>query len=161
MNELLAKLSSYNLFNYLLPGTIFVILSHEFTAYSFIQSNIVLAAFLYYFIGMIVSRVGSIILEPLLIWTGFLKFAEYSDFIAASKEDDKIELLSEANNTYRTFCSMFILLILLMLYKRIEQQLSFLGAWSPSIIVIGLLALFLFSYRKQTGYIKTRIEANK
>jgi hypothetical protein len=63
MINLLDKLSSYNLFNYLLPGIVFVILSSDFTRYSFVQQDIVLGLFLYYFIGLAISRFGSLIIE--------------------------------------------------------------------------------------------------
>src|SRR3972149_2970830 len=108
LKELLSKLSSYNLFNYLLPGVIFVAAASKVTRYSFIQEDIVIGLFLYYFIGLVISRFGSIVIEPILRGVSFLKFADYNDFVAASKKDEKIEVLSEANNTYRTLCYLFI-----------------------------------------------------
>src|SRR6266536_4329452 len=96
------KLSSYNLFNYLLSGVLFVVLAAAFTKYNFIQSNILLGAFLYYFFGLIISRFGSLVLEPLLKRVRFVRFAGYDDFVKASKTDEQITLLSEVNNTYRT-----------------------------------------------------------
>ena len=100
MVDLLSKISSYDLFNYLLTGIIFVILADSFTRYSFIQQDIAIGLFLYYFIGLVISRVGSLAIEPLLKRIAFLKFADYKDFISASEKDKKIELLSEVNNTY-------------------------------------------------------------
>lgn len=161
MKELISKLSSYNLFNYLLPGIIFVILSSAFTRYSFIQQDIAIGLFLYYFIGMIISRFGSLVIEPLLRRSSFIKFGAYKDFVEASRKDEKIELFSEVNNTYRTFCSLFILLLLLKLYENIESKLAGLGDWNAAILVILLLIMFIFSYRKQSGYIQKRIAANK
>jgi len=52
MKEILDKISSYNFFNYLLPGILFVVITEEFTSYSFIQENLVLGVFIYYFIGL-------------------------------------------------------------------------------------------------------------
>src|SRR4030042_1443125 len=105
MKEILDKLSSYNLFNYLLPGIIFVILAGKITHYSFVQEDIILGAFLYYFIGLVISRFGSLVIEPLLKCLSFVQFADYKDFVSTSKKDDKLELLLEVNNTYRTLCS--------------------------------------------------------
>lgn len=161
MKDLLDKLSSYNLFNYLLPGIIFVILAGEITHYSFIQQDIIIGAFLYYFIGLVISRFGSLIIEPFLKYLSFLEFADYKDFIAASKKDEKIELLSEVNNTYRTLSSMFILLLLLKLYEKIEGRFSFLEECHVVVALILLLVMFLLSYRKQTSYITKRIKANR
>lgn len=159
MNSLLEKLSSYNIFNYLLPGIIFVVVAKEFTHYSLIQQDIVVGIFLYYFVGLVISRFGSIIIEPFLRRVSYLNFADYKEFVAASQKDSKLDLLSEANNTYRTFCSLFALLFLLKLYDQIESRFPALKDWSLTIVVFALLVMFLFSYRKQTQYITKRIKA--
>lgn len=161
MKDLLSKLSSYNLFNYLLPGIIFVVLAKDFCNYSFIQQDIVIGLFLYYFIGLVISRFGSLVIEPLLRYVKFLRFADYKDFVAASKADEKIELFSEISNTYRTLCSLFILLGLLKIYGEIENIYPALKNWSAAILVVLLLVIFLFSYRKQTSYINKRIKVNR
>lgn len=160
MIEILDKISSYNLFNYLLPGILFVIIANKFTSYSFIESDLIIAAFVYYFIGLIISRFGSLIIEPILKKISFLKFADYRKFVSASKKDTKINLLSESNNMYRTFCSMLILLVLLKFYDLIEMKFQILNSWSPYILIGSLLLMFFYSYRKQTAYITKRIEAN-
>ncbi len=160
MKEILNKLSSYNLFNYLLPGIIFVALASKITHYSFIQQDIIIGAFLYYFIGLIISRFGSLVIEPLLKRFSFLQFVDYKDFVSASKKDEKLELLSEVNNTYRTLSSLFILLFLLKLYENIEGRYYFLKEWGAIILMVLLLIMFLLSYRKQTSYITKRIKAS-
>jgi hypothetical protein len=158
MNELLAKLSSYNVFNYLLPGIVFAILAGDVLRYPIAQHDILTGAFLYYFLGLVISRFGSLAVEPLLRWLSFVRFAEYADFVAASKEDAKIEVLSEANNTYRTLCSLFALLLLLKLYVKVEARFPFLKSWDAAAVCVLLLAMFLFSYRKQTSYITRRVK---
>lgn len=159
MKELLDKISSYNLFNYLFPGILFAALSKEFTRYSFLQENIVIGVFIYYFIGLVASRIGSLLIEPFLKKVSFLKFADYAEFISASKTDSKIELLSEANNMYRTLSSVFIFLLLLKIYELVEYQLPILKQWNSYILLVLLLIMFLFAYRKQTNYITKRIKS--
>jgi hypothetical protein len=159
MQDLLAKLSSYNIFNYLLPGCVFAALAPSVAGYSFAQDNLFTAAFLYYFIGLVISRVGSLVVEPALKRVGFVKFAGYTDFVSASKTDPKIEVLSETNNTYRTACAMFGVLVLLKSYRRLGVMCPGLQEWDAEILVVVLFLLFLFSYRKQTAYITRRIKA--
>jgi hypothetical protein len=108
MKDILDKLSSYNIFNYLFPGVLFVILAKSTTSYDFVQEDNLLGAFLYYFIGMTISRFGSVIVEPSLKYIRFLKFTEYSRYVQASKQDSKVDLLSEVNNTYRTLNQWFV-----------------------------------------------------
>ena len=76
MKDLLDKLSSYNIFNYLLPGVVFVAISKSLTIYNFVQQDIVVGVFLYYFIGLVISRIGSIVIEPMLKWIRFVKFSD-------------------------------------------------------------------------------------
>ena len=159
MKEILDKLTSYNLFNYLLPGILFVVIAKPFTRYDFILENDFIGAFLYYFIGMVISRFGSLIIEPLLRATRFVKFSNYSEFISASKKDPKIDLFSEINNTYRTITAMFILLLVLRLYKLIELEYHFETGTSIGVLMTLILVMFLFSYRKQTNYITKRIDS--
>ena len=110
MKDLLEKLSSYNLFNYLLPGTIFVAAAEILTDYRFTRTNIVVELFVYYFIGLVISRLGSLVVEPLMKSSGFASFAPYKAFVKACAADSKIELLSEQNNMFRTLCALFLAL---------------------------------------------------
>jgi len=160
MKDLLEKLSSYNLFNYLFPGIVFVVILKGISSYSLLQENLIIGVFVYYFIGLVISRFGSLVIEPLLRKLTFLKFADYKEFVSASKKDEKIELFSEVNNMYRTLCSMFVLLIILKFYEWIEMQIPILKDWNSCILITLLLCMFLFSYRKQTQYITKRIRAN-
>jgi hypothetical protein len=161
MNELLTKLSSYNLFNYLLPGVIFAILASETTPYQLIQKDIITGVFFYYFLGMVVSRFGSLAIGPLLKRSSFIKFADYKAFVDASKKDPKVEILSEVNNTYRTLCALFSLLLLLKLYAKIEARLPFFKEWDATLLMLSLFVMFLFAYRNQTSFVIKRIKANE
>lgn len=161
MKELLDKLSSYNIFNYLFPGVVFVVLLSKISEYDLIQKDIITGAFLYYFIGLIISRVGSLFIEPFLKWINFLKFSEYSKFVSASKVDAKIDLFSEVNNMYRTLCSLFLLLAISKVYETYLSELTFFKNYGSVFIIVLLLILFVFSYRKQTSYITKRVESNQ
>ena len=157
MNDLISKLSSYNLFNYFVPGVIFSILVTSFTKYSIAHEDILIAIFIYYFVGMVISRIGSLVIEPALIEIGFIEYVDYSKYVAASKKDSKLEILLETSNTYRTIASLFLSLIILKVYEKIELAQPALGQWNKHIVVALLLILFAFSYKKQTAYITKRI----
>jgi len=116
---------------------------------------------IFYFIGLSISRFGSLIIEPILKKIRFLKFAPYKDFVSASKKDPQIEIFSEANNTYRTLTSMMILLILFKTYAELELVFPTLEAFRIWILIILLFIMFLFSYKKQTDYISKRINISK
>ena len=159
MKQFLDRISSYNIFNYLLPGAIFAGLGEKLTSYSFIQENILIGLFFYYFIGLVISRIGSLTLEELLKNIKFVCFKPRRDFLKASKLDPKVEILSEQNNMYCTLCSVSIVLIVLKIYDQMIKDNLPLGTdINTYIFFVGLFVLFLFSYRKQTGYVTESIE---
>lgn len=158
MNELLQKISSYNIFNYLLPGVLFAVLGTKFTMVDFLVDPVVLGLFVYYFYGLLVSRIGSLVVEPLLKKLGVVTFASYGDFIAASRTDSKVEILSEANNSYRTLASLFLCLSVLILIDWVNAKTALSDDVSITVSMLLLLLLFILSYRKQSQYITQRIE---
>jgi hypothetical protein len=159
MSELLDKISSYNLFNYLFPGVIFAFAASKLTHYSFLEKEVLVAAFVYYFIGMVISRVGSLLIEPALKYSKFIHFVEYKKFVSASKKDPELELLSEVNNTFRTLCALFVSLLVLKAYEKLAQHFPWFESHGLLILSIFLLLMFGFSYRKQTRYVTKRIQA--
>lgn len=160
MQDLLGKISSYNLFNYLFSGVLFVILSSALTNHSFFQEDLIIGAFLYYFIGLVVSRIGSLIIEPILKILSFIKFESYSNFVIALKKDPGLDVLSEVNNMYRSLVSVCVSVILLIIYDAFGTRFAWLHSLQTYFLLLFLLTLFLFAYRKQTGYITKRIKAN-
>jgi len=158
MKEFLEKISSYNLFNYLLPGVIFVVLCKYFNALDLVQKDLLLGVFFYYFVGLIISRIGSLIIEPILKKINFVIFTPSKDFISASAKDSKLEMLSEANNMYRTFSSLFILIGFIKLYEFLSSKWPIVNQWISEVLIGCFIILFMFSFRKQTQYIKRRVE---
>lgn len=159
MKEILDKLTSYNLFNYLLPGVIFAVIAEHITRFSFKQQDIIIGAFVYYFIGLVISRVGSLVIEPALKWLRLVRFAEYKDFVAAARSDARLEVLSEQNNSYRTLCSTFLLLLALKLYDRLSASFPATTQHQTTVLLAALSLMFLFAYRKQSTYITRRVAA--
>lgn len=143
MKDFLAKLSSYQIFNYLFPGILFVGLAEQLTSYPFVHDNHLIGLPRYYFIGMLISRIGSLIVEPLLRGTKFVRFADYKEYVAASPLDATIERLSEENNMYRTLCSLFIMLIFLKIYEELEGYLAWLADARGFILLFGCGVLLL------------------
>ncbi|OFX47732.1 MAG: hypothetical protein A2X13_11335 [Bacteroidetes bacterium GWC2_33_15] len=160
MKEILDKISSYNLFNYLLPGVLFAFIASKMTGINLVQNDLIIGAFVYYFIGLVISRFGSLVIEPILKKTKFVSFADYKDFVTVSQSDTKLDTLSEANNMYRTLMAMFLLLILSGIYSWLTLKFPIIKEWSTILLVILLFIMFLFSYKKQTNYITKRIKSN-
>lgn len=158
--KIIEKISSYNLLNYLLPGVLFMMFAPSLYDQSLLKlfdQNLITSLFLAYFIGMVISRFGSVLIEYVLKKIRFIKFAEYKDFVEASKIDPKIEIFSEQNNVYRTLIALFILLIVsypavyIIELKGVPWNYFLIG------LFLGCLILFIFSYGKQVKYITGRV----
>lgn len=120
-----------------------------------------MGVFVYYFIGSVVSRIGSLLVEPLFRKLNVVTFAAYEDFVRASKVDPKLEILSEANNMYRTICALMMVIGVVALYEYASAHWAFLITALPWVLIIFLFVLYLFSYRKQVAYITKRIVVSK
>lgn len=161
MKDLLDKLSTYNIFNYLFPGILYAVMVSSVTSFDLIQANLIVGAFVYYFFGLTISRIGSLILEPLLTRLGLIELAPYKDFVTASASDAKIELLSETNNMYRTIIAMLFVVSLTYGADIALQKYPSIVSFGAPAILIFLLLLFAASFKKQTKYIIKRIEITK
>ncbi|MGH2327771.1 hypothetical protein ACRCD5_05555 [Campylobacter taeniopygiae] len=156
MGELINKLSNYNIFNYLFPGVIICYCLEKLNIYNIFHKEIIVNAFICYFVGLCVSRISSLIIEPILIKIKFLPREDYKKYIEASKVDNKIELFSEIGNSYRTLMISFLVIPIIngfMVYPNEWQTNDY-----KILIIFALLScLFLFSYKKQNSYVVKRI----
>ena len=161
LSDLLNKITSYNLFNYLLPGVVLCYFSDNFLNTSFIVDNLFVGAFVYYFAGLLVSRVGSLVLEPTLRKLQIISFEPYEDFVKAASLDTKIDILMESANMYRSLAAVFLALLLIAAYKKLETASSIIS--DNQVIVLSSLALLLLStaYAKQINYVCSRVKQMK
>jgi hypothetical protein len=161
MKDILEKISSYNLFNYLLPGVIFVVLAQRMGIITLPRADIVVLAFLYYFIGMVVSRVGSLAMEPLLKLLNVVAYAPYADYLKAYDKDAKMAGMVEANNTYRTLAATFLALLGGLILDWIADGAGLTPETREYILAAALFVLFVLSFRKQSAFIVRRVEHYK
>ena len=115
VDKIFSKINSYNLFNYLFPGVIFFYLLKHYSTISLKEEPIFLiATFLLYFTGIVLSRIRSII-KPFLKKIKVIKFASYKDYVKVENFDKKLSLLCEVNNTYIFIISTFLIFYILKL----------------------------------------------
>ena len=158
MDKLIDKISSYNILNNLIPGCIFCYIFSYSSGVDILPDRTIELLLVYYFVGMVISRLGSLVVEPLSIKIGVVKYANHPDYITASKKDGLIVTLLETSNLYRTIAAGGLLTVLIKLYIVVEQRIWFLLNARSYLVGIMLFVLFLLSYRKQAKYIKSRVE---
>jgi hypothetical protein len=160
MKELFDKISSYHIFGYLFCGAVFAVLADKFLNYTLVQQNIVTGIFLYYFIGLVISKVGSSFVEPFLKKV-FLPRDAREDVSSSATTDERVEILFKLKDTYRSLCALFLLLLILKLYETLSASLSSLAEWSSLLLMIFFLFFFLISYRKQMSDITKKVETRQ
>ena len=168
MEELLAqlveKISSYNIVNNLYPGILFVYVLKIMFGTNLLSNNWFENLIVFYFVGMVLSRIGSIVIEPVMKKIKIIKYAPYQDYVKASSIDPLVDTLSETNNTYRTLLSTFICVFMYKLGASINEiclknEITFLQENRDWILLALLILLFVFSYVKQTSYVRKRVES--
>ena len=152
------KLSQYNFLTNIIPGSVLCILMKYFIGYDIIPNEPYQAGIIFYFVGMVNSRVGSLIIEPILKHVKWVVFSSYKDFLVAECKDSKVQVLNQENNVYRSYVSVFFILMIAFFYKHNLSIIQFVQNNETVFLILSLLLLFLCSYRKQTNYIRKRVE---
>ena len=124
MEKILEKLDSYNILNNLLPGIVLNFLLERIIGVKIVEGNIIEDLFVFYFMGMVVSRFGSLVIEPICKKIKWVKYADYGEFVKASRKDEKVNVLSEVNNSYRTVFSVCIVVLIAKVYLILISKIS-------------------------------------
>ena len=161
MENILEKLSSYNILNNILPGVVFIFFwDKSFPTMKFASSedNLISSIFLYYFFGMIISRAGSLFIEPAFKFIKIVHFEPYSRYLQARCIDEKIPELLETDNLFRTMIATFLLLFTIrIVYNYIFCQDYIFYKDIFLYIFFAFTIIFSLAYRKQTQFIVKRI----
>lgn len=150
VKDIIDKLSSYNLFNYLFPGFLFVIILSYTTelipsVIEYDVSNIILI----YFIGLGISRIGSVVLEEVLKSGMHIGKIDMPKLMQQLKDNLKFEAVFEAMNMYRTLAAMLILLGILSIIDLLMNNTYWLLSIITIISEFSLSVLFTIGYCKQ------------
>lgn len=161
VTKLLDKISAYQVVNYIIPGSVLCVLLKHMVGYDIIAFSMIENVIICYFVGLVNSRLGSLILRPILKKCRLVKDAPYDDFVNVEKYDAKLTMLSDINNVFRSFASVMLVLLIAYGIKHIEIIEKYIITNFNWIAILFLLIIFVFSIRKQTKFVKDRVEANK
>ncbi len=163
LKVIIEKLSQYNILTNILPGTILCIISTFCIGYNLlVTDNWYLQCVIFYFVGIVNNRFGSLVVEPLLKRMNILKFTSYKDYIIAESKDTKVTILSTENNVFRSCVSLCVIAILALIYRVLEDNIEWVNncnsEYKMMVLLILLLVVFILSYRKQTAYVNKRVK---
>ena len=161
LSKIVDKLSAYQLFNYFFPGIIFNLCVDQIMSFRITPDDILYKIFVYYITGMILCRLGSTVIEPLYKKICVVVYAKYINFLDASANDSKLDILVLENNTYRTLIATFISLFFLFLIDQIQWlHGKYQHPVAIAIYLLLLVLLFSLAFRKQTSFIRRRVHRN-
>ena len=157
-NELLGKISAYDLFNVLVPGALVTYSVKQLPLGDCIDSSDWLALFVSsYVLGLIASRIGSLCIEPLGCKWKLIRKRNYSAFAFVQRRDSKVEQLVMISNMYRSMAGAGVLCVFLMLASLLPKSYMAVEAITAA---CAFIVLFIASWIKQEGYIEKRIHFN-
>jgi len=147
--------SAYDFLTNFVPGVVFASIATVGTRFSFLHPDPIVSVGLFFFFGMVISRVGSLVVQPSLEWIGFLRSGDYKNFLIAEKRDGKVQTMLEVRNLYRS-----TLTALLMLAPMVALFPNPAPSFPPMALFVFVLfsaTVFLFSLQKQSKYLTERI----
>lgn len=154
IEKIIEKIDNYNLFTSIVPGILFILFNHYyFGLFDLKVESIVIA----YFIGQTLNRIGSIFVEKFLFLFTKEKGESYSRYLAACKEDKKIQLLLQERNMFRTFCSLSLVCILEIISHKTIDCIKISRGIIILIILVGIFVIYAIAFCKHNKYIAERI----
>lgn len=158
MENIINKLSRYHIFNYLVPGALFIIICDWYLNIHLCNDGLLNMFFMAYFIGIVISRISSLCVEKCIYHIFKINRVPYDIYIQASKIDNKIDVLMQDGNMYRSLCTMVLMLLIIQLFKLLNLFLPINKNLIITVLLILLLVLFIGAYIKQNRYIIKRVK---
>lgn len=158
MSNFIEKIGSYQIMTNLLPGVFFGMALKLLLGITIPIENFGEEIIAYYFMGFVINRISSLIVKPILKKCKLIHETSYSDYYSAAKMDSKIDVLSEANNYFRALLTSSLLLIVISIGQNSIWKIKWVSSNWKWMLMIFLVVLFLFAYRKQTKFIYKRVE---
>ena len=155
MERLLEKIDSYNLFTNIIPGYLMLIFNMYYL--DLFELNIIEQILIAYFIGLTINRLGSIFTEKILLKFTKEKGESYDKYILASNNDKKINVLLQERNTYRTFCTLFIVCIIELIFIKVINIFNLSEYIVILLVSIVFSIIYVISFCKYNKYIADRI----
>lgn len=158
MDKIIDKISSYHIFNNLVPGYLFLIISGQIMEKNLIIDSLIYSFFEAYFIGTIISRISSLVIEKIIVKIWKLNKEPYDKYVEANKKDDKLEILNQDCNMYRSLCTLMLIELVLKIMVMFEIT-RLINTDVLILLTLTLLAiLFAFSFVKQNTFISSRVK---
>ena len=161
VDKLAEKISSYGIINNIIPGAVYIAFVERFTTFRISPEDVLMQLVLCYFIGMVIGRIGSLWIEKKALKNAAVAFHEDYTKAEILDSDGKVTTLSTINNMYRTFISLPVCVMVTVLLDCLWAVIPHFEWIKKAIVILGcvlLIVIFVKSYKKQTGYVASRVQ---
>ena len=110
MENLLKRITKYDIFVCYIPGCFFIFISKKIFGLDLLMNNIIIDLGLIYFYGILSKYIGRIFRE-VLKYLKFLDYIEYGEYINESYDDTSINIIRNISSL-ETFIGVTILIII-------------------------------------------------
>lgn len=148
LTKLFEKISHYEILNNIIPGSALCLIL-SYIGYPILEYNVWACIVICYLVGIVNSRFSSVAIEWICKKIHLIEWRDYESYNKAKKERPFIATLQESANMYRAFISVFLISLCGYSLMKLSTKWSWLvqnGIW---VLLVALLVLFVFSYRKQ------------
>lgn len=159
MENLVNSISKYQLAINLIPGYIFAILLQRYAHIVLLEGDVLQDAFVSYFFGLIIGRIGSIVVERLMDRYNktYKNAPKYNDKIKAERIDPKIEILDRQCTIYRNCCAGCCCVIIGIIINFFWGDGLLPSSFKYGSIFFILIILLVRAMDKQCNYVNKRI----
>lgn len=154
IEKIIEKIDKYNLFTNIIPGFLLLI----FNVYYFDLERLgaIEELVISYFIGLTLSRIGSIIISKMLKLSSE-NGEPYKKYVKACEKDPKIETLLQGRNTYRTICAMLMIAFVEIIISKLIKKARISNDIIIILIIVLLFVIYAISFCKYNKYIAERV----
>ena len=157
MDKIFESLNHYDIVTCLIPGIVFCQLIDWLYGTKFIEENTITLMIISYVFGIIVSRIGSIIIEPLCKVSKIIVMADYEQWRKAASQCEEVKTLTTKSTVYRSWVALMLIQIILLLIFPLSDFASNIGKCYLFFGQFIVLILLILSYRKQIDYVCKRV----
>lgn len=159
MEDLLKKISKYDILVYLVPGCLLVIFSRMLCGINLLLNNLVIDCIAIYSYGIIAEIIGTnvfCILEKL----GIIKFVDYEEYINVKSDTYKIGIISRKVSIYKSIVGTIIFSVIIWAYLKFIKVID-KGNYILLLFLLIFCLLIVFSIKHQVKHMKERIDRQK
>ena len=158
MDKILQALNQYDVVTCIIPGLVFCQLTDWMYCTKFMGTDAFNLLVTSYIFGLIISRIGSIIIEPFCEKVGIIHKAPYSEWVQAKKQDDEIDTITTKSTVYRSLSALIFFQMILYICWLFELQHIIFTRCGIFMLCLAAMGFIFFAYRKQVSYVHKRVQ---